>query len=123
MNLVTTTAYQAGLRAQLCRGRRVADARLFVFGAGVPQQEFDRVITVITGRVVALTFVFGVGDVLNFALRLGVPAWGEPLVAPAVGLLIFAYGAAHVGYPLPGKRSVHQVRQRESRSARWVSSR
>jgi len=82
-----------------------------------------RVITVIVGTVAGLTFVFGFGDVLNLALRLGVPAWVAPLTAPAVDLSIFVYGAAHVGYSPPGKRSVHQGRQRESRSARWVSSR
>jgi hypothetical protein len=80
-----------------------------------------RVITVIVGTVVGLAFAFGFGDVLD--LRLGVPAWVAPLVAPAVDLLIFVYGAAHVGYSPPGKRSVHQGRQRDSSSASWVSSR
>jgi hypothetical protein len=75
------------------------------------------------GTVAGLTFVFGFGNVLNSALRLGVPPWVALLVAPAVDLSIFMYGAAHVGYSPPGKRSVHQVRQRDSRSARWVSSR
>jgi hypothetical protein len=42
-------------------------------------------VTVITGIVVGLTFTFGFGtDVLNLALRLGVPVWVAPLVAPAV---------------------------------------
>ncbi|WP_020641478.1 hypothetical protein [Amycolatopsis balhimycina] len=45
-------------------------------------------VTVIMGTVVALTFLFGFGDVLNLALRLGVPAWVAPLVAPAVDLSI-----------------------------------
>ncbi|WP_236703398.1 hypothetical protein [Lentzea aerocolonigenes] len=40
------------------------------------------------GVVVALTFLFGFGNVLNLALRLGVPAWVAPLVAPAVDLSI-----------------------------------
>ncbi len=44
-------------------------------------------ITVIMG-VVGLTFLFGFGNVLNLALRLGVPAWVAPLVAPAVDLSI-----------------------------------
>src|SRR5690349_8904136 len=82
-----------------------------------------RAITVIMGTVIGLTFVFGFGNVLNLALRLGVPAWVGPLVAPAVDLSIFVYGAAHAGYSPPEKRAVHQVRQRDSRSARWVSSR
>jgi hypothetical protein len=77
----------------------------------------------IMGTVVGLTFAFGFGDVPSLALRLGVPAWVAPLVAPAVDLSSFVYGAAHVGYSPPEKRAVHQVRQRDSRSARWVSSR
>ncbi|UIJ59137.1 hypothetical protein LWP59_34620 [Amycolatopsis acidiphila] len=40
------------------------------------------------GIVVSLTFLFGFGNVLNLALRLGVPAWIAPLVAPAVDLSI-----------------------------------
>jgi hypothetical protein len=82
-----------------------------------------RVITVIMGTVIGLAVLFGFGGVLGLALRLGVPPWVAPLVAPAVGLSVFVYGAAHVGCSPPGKRSVHQGRQRESRSARWVSSR
>jgi hypothetical protein len=45
-------------------------------------------VTVIMGTVVALTFLFGFGNVLTLALRLGVPAWVAPLVAPAVDLSI-----------------------------------
>ncbi|WP_327120622.1 hypothetical protein OHB12_16890 [Nocardia sp. NBC_01730] len=45
-------------------------------------------VTVIMGVVVGLTVLFGFGNVLNLALRLGVPAWVAPLVAPAVGLSI-----------------------------------
>lgn len=40
------------------------------------------------GTVVGLTFLFGFGNVLNLALRLGVPVWVAPLVAPAVDLSI-----------------------------------
>ena len=75
------------------------------------------------GTAVGLTFVFGFGNILNLAFSLGVPPWFAPLVAPAVDLSIFVYGAAHVGYSPPEKRAFHQVRQRDSRSARWVSSR
>ena len=46
------------------------------------------VVTVIMGIVVGLTFMFGFGNVLNLALRLGVPVWVAPLVAPAVDLSI-----------------------------------
>lgn len=47
-----------------------------------------KAVTVIMGVVVGLTFLFGFGNVLNLALRLGVPAWVAPLVAPAVDLSI-----------------------------------
>jgi hypothetical protein len=47
-----------------------------------------RSVTVIASVVVALTFIFGFGNVLNLALRLGVPLWVAPLVAPAVDLSI-----------------------------------
>jgi hypothetical protein len=47
-----------------------------------------RAITVIIGTVVGLTFMFGFGNVLNLALRLGVPVWVAPMVAPAVDLSI-----------------------------------
>jgi hypothetical protein len=45
-------------------------------------------ITVITGTVIGLTFLFGFGNVLTLALRLGVPIWVAPLIAPAVDLSI-----------------------------------
>ncbi|SEP53762.1 hypothetical protein [Amycolatopsis saalfeldensis] len=47
-----------------------------------------RAVTVIMGTVVGLTFLFGFGNVLSLALRLGVPVWVAPLVAPAVDLTI-----------------------------------
>lgn len=47
-----------------------------------------RAVTVIIGVVVGLTFLFGFGNVLNLGLRLGVPAWVAPLVAPAVDLSV-----------------------------------
>jgi hypothetical protein len=45
-------------------------------------------VTVIMGTVVGLTFLFGFGNVLNLALRLDIPVWVAPLVAPAVDLSI-----------------------------------
>ncbi|WP_409186927.1 hypothetical protein F9C11_17740 [Amycolatopsis sp. VS8301801F10] len=42
------------------------------------------------GVVVGLTFTFGFGNVLALALRLGVPVWVAPLVAPAVDLTVVA---------------------------------
>lgn len=47
-----------------------------------------RAVTVIMGTVVGLTFTFGFGYVLTLALRLGVPVWVAPPVAPAVDLSI-----------------------------------
>lgn len=47
-----------------------------------------RAVTAIMGTVVGLTFLFGFGNVLSHALRLGVPVWVAPLVAPAVDLSI-----------------------------------
>src|ERR1043165_3577505 len=47
-----------------------------------------RVVTAMVGTVVGLTFLFGFGNVLDLALRLGVPVWVAPLVAPAVDLSI-----------------------------------
>ncbi|WP_413804438.1 SpdA protein [Streptomyces sp. OE57] len=38
--------------------------------------------------VVGLTFLFGFGNVWSLALRLGVPPWVAPLVAPAVDLSV-----------------------------------
>ncbi|MFI5587243.1 hypothetical protein ACIA5G_19505 [Amycolatopsis sp. NPDC051758] len=45
-------------------------------------------VTLIVGIIVALTFLFGFGNVLTLALRLGVPVWVAPLVAPAVDLSV-----------------------------------
>jgi hypothetical protein len=57
-----------------------------------------RAVTVIMGTVVGLTFLFGFGNVLSLALRLGVPVWVAPLVAPAVDLSILGLllGSRHL---------------------------
>lgn len=47
-----------------------------------------RAVTVIMAAVVGLTFLFGFGNVWTLALRLGVPPWVAPLVAPAVDLSV-----------------------------------
>ncbi|MEV6242644.1 hypothetical protein [Lentzea sp. NPDC051838] len=47
-----------------------------------------RAVTWIMAAVVGLTFLFGFGNVLSLGLRLGVPVWVAPLVAPAVDLSI-----------------------------------
>jgi hypothetical protein len=46
------------------------------------------VVSLLMGVVVGLTFLFGFGNVLNLALKLGVPAYVAPLVAPAVDLTV-----------------------------------
>ncbi|WP_326943745.1 hypothetical protein [Amycolatopsis sp. NBC_01307] len=45
-------------------------------------------VTLIVGIIVGLTFLFGFGNVFMLALRLGVPVWVAPLVAPAVDLSV-----------------------------------
>ncbi|WP_407645445.1 hypothetical protein [Amycolatopsis alkalitolerans] len=69
-------------------------------------------VTVIMGVVVGLTFLFGFGNVLNLALRLGVPAWVAPLVAPAVDLSILGLllGTRHL--------ALHGATQEQLRPAR-----
>jgi hypothetical protein len=54
-----------------------------------------RSVTVIAGVVIGLTFLIEFGNVLNFALRLGVPVWVAPLVAPAVDLSILGLRPGH----------------------------
>jgi hypothetical protein len=53
-----------------------------------PDEVTVRSVTVLVATVVALTFIFGFGNVWTLGLRLGVPAWVAPLVAPAVDLSI-----------------------------------
>jgi hypothetical protein len=47
-------------------------------------------VTVLTGAVVVLSFLFGFGNVWALGVRLGVPMYVAPLVAPAVDLSIIA---------------------------------
>lgn len=47
-----------------------------------------RLVTLIMATVVGLTFVFGFGNSLALGLRLGVPVFIAPLVAPAVDLSV-----------------------------------
>ncbi|MGW4828326.1 hypothetical protein ACWEOG_12165 [Amycolatopsis japonica] len=51
-------------------------------------QTVARFVTVTMGLVVGLTFLFGFGNVLNLALKLQVPMFVAPLVAPAVDLTV-----------------------------------
>lgn len=48
----------------------------------------ERAVTGIMAAVIGLTFLFGFGNVLALGLRLGVPAYVAPLVAPAVDLSV-----------------------------------
>jgi hypothetical protein len=47
-----------------------------------------RAVTAVVGVVVALTFLFGFGNVLDLAIKLDVPVWIAPLVAPALDLSV-----------------------------------
>lgn len=47
-----------------------------------------RCVTATMATVIGLTFLFGFGNVLALGLRLGVPAYVAPLVAPAVDLSV-----------------------------------
>ncbi|MGC7100702.1 hypothetical protein ACPZ19_39025 [Amycolatopsis lurida] len=47
-----------------------------------------RFVTITMVLVIGLTFVFGFGNVLNLALKLEVPVYVAPLVAPAVDLTV-----------------------------------
>lgn len=71
-----------------------------------------RSVTLIIGTVVGLTFMFGFGNVLSLALRLGVPIWVAPLVAPAVDLSILGLllGTRHL--------ALHGATQQQVRPAR-----
>lgn len=47
-----------------------------------------RCVTLVMAAVIGLTFLFGFGNVLALGLRLGVPVYVAPLVAPAVDLSV-----------------------------------
>ncbi len=49
-----------------------------------------RAVTVLIASVVALSFLFGLGNVWALGIRLGVPTYIAPLVAPAVDLSVVA---------------------------------
>lgn len=51
-------------------------------------QTVARFVTITMGLVIGLTFMFGFGNVLNLALKLQVPVFVAPLVAPAVDLTV-----------------------------------
>ncbi|UKD51065.1 hypothetical protein L3Q65_24360 [Amycolatopsis sp. FU40] len=51
-------------------------------------QVVARFVSVVMGLVIGLTFLFGFGNVLSLALKLQVPVFVAPLVAPAVDLTV-----------------------------------
>jgi hypothetical protein len=72
-----------------------------------------RAVTVIMAAVVGLTFLFGFGNVLNLALRLGVPGWVAPLVAPAVDLSVVGLllGTRHLAIHGATPAQLHPARR------------
>jgi len=72
-----------------------------------------RSVTVSMGTVIGLTFLFGFGNVLNLALRPGVPVWAAPLVAPAVDLSILGLllGTRHLALAGPSAGQLRAARQ------------
>jgi hypothetical protein len=59
-------------------------------GSAVERGLTLRLVTWLMSAVIALTFLFGFGNVWALAVRLGVPLWVAPLVAPAVDLSVMA---------------------------------
>ncbi|WP_312872246.1 hypothetical protein [Amycolatopsis dendrobii] len=57
---------------------------------GVRRDPVVSAVSIMVGVVVGLTFLFGFGNVLVLVLRLGVPVWVVPLVAPAVDVTMVA---------------------------------
>jgi hypothetical protein len=72
-----------------------------------------RAVTMIMGTVVGLTFLFGFGNILSLAHRLGVPVWVAPLVAPAVDLSILGLllGTRHLALTGATSRQMRPARR------------
>ncbi len=73
-----------------------------------------RFVTVLMGVVVGLTFVFGFGNITALGIRLGVPVYVAPLVAPAVDLSVIALlvgtrQLAVLGAPAEQLRPAHRL--------------
>lgn len=82
-----------------------------------------RTVTVIAAAVIALAFLFGFGNVFDLAVRLGVPIYVAPLVAPAVDLSVLGllvgvrYLSAHgARVAVAGSTAVDRRRCRNCRS-------
>ncbi|WP_413810533.1 SpdA protein [Streptomyces sp. OE57] len=69
--------------------------------------------TAIMAAVVGLTFLFGFGNVWSLALRLGVPPWVAPLVAPAVDLSVLGLllGIRHLALHGAGAEELRPARR------------
>ncbi|QLH26984.1 hypothetical protein HYQ63_15465 [Streptomyces sp. Rer75] len=63
--------------------------------------------------VVGLTFLFGFGNVWTLALRLGVPPWVAPLVAPAVDLSVLGLllGTRYLALQGAGREQLRPARR------------
>ncbi|WP_197710405.1 SpdA protein [Streptomyces malaysiensis] len=69
--------------------------------------------TGIMAAVVGLTFLFGFGNVWTLALRLGVPPWVAPLVAPAVDLSVLGLllGTRYLALQGAGREQLRPARR------------
>ncbi|MFF7655792.1 SpdA protein [Streptomyces sp. NPDC007983] len=69
--------------------------------------------TIIMTAVVGLTFLFGFGNVWTLALRLGVPPWVAPLVAPAVDLSVLGLllGTRYLALQGAGREQLRPARR------------
>jgi hypothetical protein len=81
---------------------------------GRPAAVVRRTVTVVVFTIAGLAFAFGFGNGWALGLRLGVPVWIAPLVAPAVDLSVVALLVA-VQY-----LTAHGVPRRELRGARLL---
>ncbi|WP_370643678.1 hypothetical protein [Amycolatopsis sp. DSM 110486] len=70
-------------------------------------------VTTVMGIVIGLTFLFGFGNVLALALRIGVPSYVAPLVAPAVDLTVLGLlvGTRHLALHSAPDRVVQPARR------------
>ncbi len=71
-----------------------------------------RFVSVTMGLVIGLTFLFGFGNVLNLALKLQVPVFVAPLVAPAVDLTVLGHvGTRHLALSGASEAALRSARR------------
>ncbi|SCF60128.1 hypothetical protein GA0115260_100206 [Streptomyces sp. MnatMP-M27] len=82
-------------------------------GAAFERAVTLRAVTLIMAAVVGLTFLFGFGNVWTLALRLGVPPWVAPLVAPAVDLSVLGLllGTRYLALQGAGREQLRPARR------------